>query len=184
MLFFFCLGEMKYWKIKLINNLCSTGFGVSILLPTFFHFEFGSNVKKWLCFCHFSILVKSFTSMTAGRKCLLEISLTFDSHRSKMKRISNRGDVPRWVQEANEGQRGCRRKRKWNGGRRLAPPEEEALFPCLPARLFRHCSILIPWLRTLPSLNPEPTPPPPPGCCLARGINIHSNDFLLLSRPS
>lgn len=68
-----------------------------------------------------------------------------------------------WSRDVNGGDPDCRvrargRKRKWNSGRRLAPAEEEALFPCLPARLFRHCSILVPGLRTLPSLNPEPMP--------------------------
>lgn len=213
MLFFFCLGERKYWKMKLINDLCSTGFWVSVLLPTFFRFHFGSDVKEFDK--NFLISFESFGRRLGVGHSREEMSLRNPSRVWQ----ANRADgvtaamSDDWSQEVNGGDPDCRarakgRKRKWNSGRRLAPPEEEALFPCLPARLFRHCSILVPGLRTLPFLNPEPTPlvhhvktplrapptlpplpipplsSPPPGCCLAGGINIHWNCCLLLSRPS
>ena len=34
-------------------------------------------------------------------------------------------------EEERSGAPSRKRKRKWNSGRGLAPPEEEALFPCL-----------------------------------------------------
>lgn len=39
------------------------------------------------------------------------------------------GDTEEEKEESSAQSR--RRKRKWNSGRGLAPPEEEALFPCL-----------------------------------------------------
>lgn len=42
--------------MKLINDLCSTGFWVSVLLPTFFRFHFGSDVKEFDSICFYFIL--------------------------------------------------------------------------------------------------------------------------------
>lgn len=72
--------------MKLINDLCSTGFWVSVLLPTFFRFHFGSDVKEFdnIFRFHFRVLGGDLASVTAGRKCPLEISLAFDKRIGQM----------------------------------------------------------------------------------------------------
>lgn len=98
--------------MKLINNLCSTGFWVSILLPAFFHFYFASDVKEFDNICFYFIL--AFLKRLHLRRSKGKMSSKSVSGLTaivvKRGGYGNHGDVRRLIQEVNGGDRDCQHR--------------------------------------------------------------------------